>query len=144
MSPRVAVSSYLTLFTFTRHPRIVKIIVFFSRNASSSTSEREKTVRLAIIGCREVYVSVVLSLSSRTVAVSDYRTLYCPDFPLDKIKRLPFRLYPHYTINHHKTKMLLFYANCRSMANFACRSAAVFCSLATCINAQASNLFSIS
>lgn len=46
--------SYPTLFTFTRHPRTVKIVVLFSRSTPSSASKREKTARLAIIGCREV------------------------------------------------------------------------------------------
>ncbi len=42
-------------------------------------------------------VSVVLSLSLRTVAVNDYHALCCPDFPLLK-KRLPFRLEVDYII----------------------------------------------
>ncbi len=54
MSPWVAVGSYPTLFTFTRHPRIAKIVVFFSHSAPSSASKREETTRLTIIGCREV------------------------------------------------------------------------------------------
>ena len=56
MSPPNTVSSYLTLFTLTDH-----------RQTGSGG-----------------FVSVVLSLSLRTVAVSDYHTLCCPDFPLGK------------------------------------------------------------
>ena len=63
MSPSNTVSSYLTLFTLT-------------------------DTGTPVIGG---FVSVVLSLSLRTVAVSDYHTLCCPDFPLVN-KRLPFRL----------------------------------------------------
>ena len=37
-------------------------------------------------------VSVVLSLPLRAVAVSDYFVLCCPDFPLENLKRLPFKL----------------------------------------------------
>lgn len=38
-----------------------------------------------------VFVSVVLSLPLRAVAVSDYPALCCPDFPLVN-KRLSFKL----------------------------------------------------
>ena len=41
-------------------------------------------------------VSVVLSLSLRTVAVSDYLALCCPDFPLERSQAIAFQAQVYY------------------------------------------------
>ena len=61
MSPSRPVSSYLTLFTLT--------------------SAAQKT-EILHVKTKAVYVSVALFLHLRAVAVSNYRVLCCPDFPL--------------------------------------------------------------
>ena len=131
MSPPNTVSSYLTLFTLTDH-----------RQTGSGG-----------------FVSVVLSLSLRTVAVSDYHTLCCPDFPLAK-QATVFQAPSHFTINPfncppptpHNSPTTLdtqpptpnpqplpYSPNCSSTTSFAFRSATMFCSRATCTKAYASN-----
>ena len=93
---------------------------------------------------RGCFVSVVLSLSFRTVAVSDHCILCCPDFPLNT-QRLPFG--PASIISYYSSECIplsLSIPKCLLIAIFTSKSAFVFNSLFTCTNAAASKFLSSS
>ena len=83
VSLQYAVSSYLTLFTLTWALGSPESVI----SPDEALLLIEQIWKIAEAGgpkVQAVLVSVVLSLSLRTVAVSDYPALCCPDFPLVK------------------------------------------------------------
>lgn len=125
--------SYPTLFTFTRHPRTVKIVVLFSRSAPSSASKREKTARLAIIGCREVLFLWYFPYSYERSPLATATPCAARTFLLD-FQAIVFRAHRYFSMKSITNQ----FVKCASTARFACSSAFMFCSRATCVKAHAS------